>query len=113
MDSAGVCSRCSAKLEPSVDVGENHDASTGICDECERCYAMMFDLYCPATTTRTPSRPGSLWPTRNCWRFSLLIDSIHSEARLTFTANGDSITLTLGEELSVIAVTRSETDETA
>ena len=47
MDRVGVCSRCSAKLETSVDVCENHDASTGICDECERCMAMMFDLYCP------------------------------------------------------------------
>ncbi|MFC6942615.1 hypothetical protein ACFQE8_22075 [Salinirubellus sp. GCM10025818] len=35
------------------------------------------------------------------------------ESRLTFTANGHSITLVLDEEVSVIAVTRSETGETA
>lgn len=46
-DSAGVCSRCSAKLETSVKVCESHDASAGMCDECERRYALRFDLYCP------------------------------------------------------------------
>ena len=46
-DSAGVCSRCAAKLETSVEVCENHDAGAGVCGECERRYAMRFDLYCP------------------------------------------------------------------
>ena len=130
-DSAGVCSRCSARLETSVDVCENHDADAGVCDECERRYALMFDLYCPNCdydpnsiapgillantellaflTTRgiNPFAPESL--NRTSQAIAQYDEEVVStepfEARLTFTADGDSITLTLDEDLSVVEVT--------
>ena len=130
-DSAGVCSRCSARLETSVDVCENHDADAGVCDECERRYALMFDLYCPNCdydpssiapgillantellaflTTRgiNPFAPESL--NRTSQAIAQYDEEVVStepfEARLTFTADGDSITLTLDEDLSIVEVT--------
>ena len=130
-DSAGVCSRCSARLETSVDVCENHDADTGVCDECERRYALMFDLYCPncdydpnsiapgillantellaflTTHGINPFAPDSL--NRTSQAIAQYDEEVVStepfEAQLTFTADGDSITLTLDEDLSIVEVT--------
>ena len=130
-DSAGVCSRCSARLETSVDVCENHDADAGVCDECERRYALMFDLYCPncdydpnsiapgillantellaflTTHGINPFAPDSL--NRTSQAIAQYDEEVVStepfEARLTFTADGDSITLTLDEDLSIVEVT--------
>ena len=136
-DSAGVCSRCSAKLETSVEVCENHDAGAGVCDECERRYAMRFDLYCPNChynpnsiapgvllantellaflTARgiNPFAPDSLnRASRALAQYDEEVVSVDPfEARLTFTADGDSITLTLDDELSVIDVTRGQAGE--
>jgi hypothetical protein len=133
-DSAGVCSRCSARLGTSVDVCENHDADAGVCDECERRYALMFDLYCPNCdydpnsiapgillantellaflTTRgiNPFAPESLnRASRALAQYDEEVVSTDPlEARLTFTADGDSITLTLDEDLSVVEVTEGE-----
>ncbi len=130
-DSAGVCSRCSARLETSADVCATHDAGDGICEVCERRYAMMFNLYCPNCnypptsiapgvvlantellaflTTRgiNPFAPESL--SRASQALAHYDEEIVStdplEAKLTFTADGDAITLTLDEDLSVVDVT--------
>jgi hypothetical protein len=129
-DSAGVCSRCAATLETSVDVCETHDAGDGVCEECENRYAMKFTLYCencnyhpnsiaPGVllsntellaflTTRgiNPFAPDSL--NRASQALAQYDEEVVStdpfEGRLTFTADGDSITLTLDEELSVVDV---------
>lgn len=136
-DSAGVCSRCSAKLETSVEVCENHNAGAGVCDACERRYAMRFDLYCPNCNADPNSiAPGVLLANTELLAFltarginpfapeSLtrasralaeydeeVVSTDPFEARLTFTADGDSITLTLDDDLSVVDVTRSQTSE--
>lgn len=44
--SAGVCSRCAGSVERSLSVCENHSASTGVCDDCERRYAVLFEIEC-------------------------------------------------------------------
>ena len=136
-DSAGVCSRCSAKLETSVDVCETHDAGTGVCDECERRYALRFDLYCPNCNYDPKSiAPGVLLSNTELLAFltahginPFAPDSLNRasralaeydeevvstdpfEARITFTVDEDSITLTLDEGLSVVDVTRRQTSE--
>jgi hypothetical protein len=133
-DSAGVCSRCSAKLETSVDVCEEHDAGKGMCDECERRYALQFDLYCPNCNYDPNSiAPGVLLANTELLAFltarginPLAPESLNRasralaeydeevvscdpfEARLTFTAEGDSITVTLDDDLSVVDVTVEE-----
>jgi hypothetical protein len=131
-DSTGVCSRCSAELETSVDVCESHDASTGVCDECERRYAMKFDLYC-ANCDYDPNSiaPGVLLANTELLAFltarginPFAPDSLNRasralaqydeevvstdplEARLTFAVDGERITLTLDDDLSVTDVTR-------
>jgi hypothetical protein len=131
-DSAGVCSRCSATLETSVDVCETHDASTEVCDECERRYAMKFEHFC----TNCNYNPNSIAPgvilanteflafltahginpfapeslTRAIRAMAHYDEEVVStdpfEARLTFTVDDDSITVTLDADLSVTAVTR-------
>ena len=136
-DSAGVCSRCSAKLETSVEVCENHDTGTGVCDECERRYAVKFNLYC-ANCNYSPNSiaPGVLLANTELLAFltahginPFAPDSLNRasqalaqydeeivstdpfEVRLTFTVEGDSITLTLDDDLSVVDVRCGRTGE--
>lgn len=45
-DSSGICSRCSAPLDHSVSVCEDHDSASQSCDECGRQYAAEFVLRC-------------------------------------------------------------------
>lgn len=136
-DSAGVCSRCSAQLDTSVDVCGNHDASDGVCDECERRYAIMFNLSC-ANCNYNPNSiaPGVLLANTELLAFLIVRginpfspDSLNRasqalaqydeeilstdpfKARLTFTAAGDSITLTLDDGLSVTDITQDSSTE--
>jgi hypothetical protein len=138
-NSAGVCSRCSGKLETSVDACENHDASAGVCEACERRYALRFDLYCPNCNYSPKSiAPGVLLSNTELLAFltarginpfdpdSLnrtsqaiaqydeeIVSMSPFEARLTFTVDGDCITLTLDDKLSVVDVVEGETGETS
>lgn len=133
-DSAGVCSRCAAKLETSVDVCESHDAGSGVCDLCERRYALRFDLYCPNCSYSPRSiAPGILLSNTKFLAFltarginPFAPDSFNRtsqaiaqydeeicstdplEARLTFTVDGDSITLTLDDDLTVVNVVQED-----
>lgn len=135
--SAGICSRCSAQLDMFVNVCEDHDASDGVCDECERRYAMMFNLSC-ANCNYNPNSiaPGVLLANTELLAFltdhgiiPFVPDSLNRasrapaqydeevlstdpfEARLTFSADGDSITLTLDDNRSVTDVTRDSSVE--
>lgn len=136
-DSAGVCSRCSGKLESSVDVCETHEADDGVCDACDRRYAIRFELYCPNCNYSPNSiAPGVVLANTEFLAFltshdinPFAPDSINRvsrviaqydeevvstdpfEARLTFTADGDAITVTLDDDLSVIEVTHGRGDE--
>lgn len=136
-DSAGVCSRCSATLETSVEVCGDHDAGEGTCDACERRYALGFELYCdncdyapnsiaPGVvlantellaflTARgvNPFAPDSLdRASRALAQYDEEVVSTDPlEARLRFTVDGDAITLTLDDDLSVVDVTREAAGE--
>jgi len=44
--SAGVCSRCSGTIEHSMAVCDDHDVSEGVCDHCDRRYAVLFEVEC-------------------------------------------------------------------
>ena len=130
-DSAGICSRCSAKLESSVEVCERHDTGDGVCDECEARYAMAFNLHCPNCnydpksiapgvllantellaflTARgiNPFAPESLnRASQALTRYDEEVVSMDPfEARLTFTVERDSLTVTIDDDLSVTDVT--------
>ncbi len=132
-DSAGVCSRCSAKLETSVDVCEEHEDTAEICDECDRRYAMKFVLYCSNCNYNPNSiAPGVLLANTELLAFlttrginPFVPESLNRagqalaqydenvvsvdplEARLTFTVDGDQLILTVDDDLSVVDVTQS------
>lgn len=130
--SVGVCSRCSGRIEHSVTVCEDHEASDGVCDYCDRRYAVLFEVECAAChyTNSGIAIVGLLAETE---LLSFLTDhgmnplipetrerapgmlaNYREEVRsldplrvaLTFTVENDALTLTIDEDVSVIDVTR-------
>lgn len=87
----GVCPRCSAPLEESVACCEDHDADGGVCGTCDGRYAVTVGYRC---TNCIFERGGALGA-------SLLTNT---ELLAFLTADGDALTLTVGEDLSVVDV---------
>jgi len=131
-DSAGVCSRCSGTVDHSVTVCEDHDGSEGVCDHCERRYAVLFEVEC-AACPNSKSGIAVVCLLAETELLSFLTDhggnplvpdtydvapgalanygeDVRSvepfEAAFTFTIGDDSITLTIDEDVSVVDVTR-------
>ena len=135
--SAGVCSRCSGTIEHSVTVCENHDASEGVCDRCDRRYAVRFEVECAAChydnsgiavvcllaetellAFLTEYGMNPLVPeTRE--RAPGMLANYGEEVRsldplrvaLTFTVDDDALTLTIDDDVSVVDVTRDRGSE--
>lgn len=127
---AGVCPRCAARAERTVVVCENHDPNCGGCDACDRRYALAVNTECTNCVLEraetllglhllaTPEMRMYLLehgidPIAPCYErvFDLVspyeedIQSIDPlDARITFGAEGDEITLAIDEELSVSVV---------
>lgn len=134
---AGVCPRCSATLETSLNVCEDHDASEGLCSECGNRYTFGSYMAC----TNCPFSQGGVFslallgstemldfltthginpvaPTSE--RFNAVFmdyeETVHSldppEASFTFTADGDTLTLTIDDAGEIVEVfTRRELRE--
>jgi len=131
--SAGICPRCSATLDLSLRLCEDHDATDGPCDSCETGYAVraVFDCTNCIFTTGSgaflgllantellsfftahginPSDPESI---RRADAAKMEYDeTIHStdpfEGTLTFRVDGDSISLRVDENLDVVDVTKT------
>lgn len=123
----GVCSACSASLERSVTVCENHEKAGNRCDRCGQRFAVsirynctncIFNQTAPFSTYlldntdlvsfMTDHGIDPLGP--NGFHMSALDETIHStdpfEARFTFTADDESISLTVDDDLSVVDVSR-------
>lgn len=127
---SGICPRCSAPIERSVTVCENHDDSGSGCASCGRCYAIHFHTTCTnCINDWSGIVPGLLMGTTPVQAFLTahginlvapdalgralrtlgnydeeVVSTDPFEARVTFTADGDSITLTLDDELSIVDV---------
>jgi DNA-binding transcriptional ArsR family regulator len=127
-DSAGVCSRCAAPLETAVEVCERHDADDGVCEACGARYAMQFQLHCGnCDYNPTSIAPGVVLANTAFLEFLLshginpvapdslnrasqamaeydeeVVSTDPFEARLTFTIDGDTLTLTLDDDLTVV-----------
>lgn len=126
----GICPRCSATVEHSVVVCETHDATDGRCDECGirfeanvriTCTNCLFDesIYIPAYLVVhielrgfmiehgiDPASPeGFDFPLAAVDEMVLSHDPF--EARYTFTADDDTLALTVNADLSVIDATRN------
>lgn len=121
-----ICPRCSASMETSVAVCENHDTSDGLCGNCGFRSSVSLETSCtncPNTThgafaihlasntdliafqtTRgfNPLKPGDLFAAAKVDQEILSTDPFR--ARFTFTIDEDSITLTVDDELQVVNV---------
>lgn len=125
---SGICPRCSAALEGSVEVCTEHDPGDGICEECNNRYAVQHHAHCTnciyetaglfmlsllATTellaflTARGLNPISASSELDVYAVTgdyeeevVSVDPF--EARFTFTADGDSITLTVDDDLEVV-----------
>jgi hypothetical protein len=137
--SAGVCSRCSGTIEHSLAVCEDHDVSEGLCDHCDRRYAVRFEAECATCHYNTEGIPNicllaetELLSFLTDHGLNPLVPETHDRApgtlanygedvlstdpvrvELTFTIDDDSLTLTLDEDVSVVNVTRERGSESS
>lgn len=124
----GICPRCAAPIEESVDVCETHDTADGPCEECGSRYAVLREWTC---TNCNRWSGGPLY--FKCWADTEVLafltargvnpftdvradgvevayeEELRSvepfEAAYTITADGDSLVVTFGGDLSVERVT--------
>jgi len=130
--SAGICPRCSATVDRTVDVCADHDASEGLCPTCEALHRVTVGVECGnciftsggdfaivllantdllaflADHGNNPVLPAS-----SAALYRILGDyaeAVHStdpfHASFTFTAGADTITLTVDDDLEVVSVQR-------
>lgn len=122
-----VCPRCSATVDRSVTVCERHDAGEPFCDRCGRRQAVAFRVECENCnfeqasivsmhlaastellaflTARGVDPLADPWNWG--WEYGEEVVSIDPfEGRFTFTVDGDSVTLTVDDDLDVIGVER-------
>jgi DNA-binding transcriptional ArsR family regulator len=124
-----VCPDCSAAVEHSVHVCEDHDPSDGRCDACgqrsaitvtSRCTNCILDqrynlsaLLLADTEVMAFMIEHGIDPlVPRAFHHSSLEETVRTtdpfEARFRFTADGDTLTLTVDEDLSVNEVTSGE-----
>lgn len=130
----GICPRCSATVEQSLVVCESHDGTDDRCDACGlrfaanariTCTNCLFDesVFVPAYLAIHTELmafmiehgidPGA--PEGFDFPMAAVTETILSrdpfEARYLFTADDDTLALTIDDDLSVIDVTREPTGE--
>lgn len=128
----GVCPRCSATVDRSAHVCENHDTADDFCNRCNHQFGVSADVRC----TNCPFKTKSPYPThalgtidllafmtdhgidpfasdafhlRACTEEILSIDPL--EAVYTFTADVETLTLTVNADLSIVDTMREEVQE--
>lgn len=127
----GVCPRCAAPVDRSVRVCAEHELEGKFCQECESQFAVYVDAACENCTFESTAP----YPTHALGEVPLIdfmtdhgVDPFVSEAfhltaceetlirtrplkaEYTFRLNGDAITLTIDEELTVTGVSRHPGD---
>jgi hypothetical protein len=123
----GICPRCSAPVERSVQsVCENHDATGRVCSQCESRYAVLCGIHCP-NCGYDPAAPAVslLWADRRVLAFltthgidpytdrpaldwhEQVPETDPFEARYTCTLDGETLAVTVEGSLEVTDVTRS------
>lgn len=133
-----VCPRCSGSLDTSIDLCEHHDTPEGLCTACGNRQAINLHVYCPSCTFRnqlffihTLYNNAEFLDFLSAHNISpispeSIIEMVHTltpfdeeiistdpfEARFAFTADDESLSLIVDEELSVIEVTRNKATDT-
>jgi hypothetical protein len=136
-DSAGFCSRCSGVIEHSVTVCEAHDGTDGICEQCDRRYAVLFEVACATCHYEKHGiAPAGLLGRTELLAFltehggnPLIPETFEVapgavanydeevlslepfRAAFTFTIGDDALTLTIDDTVSVVDVTRDRDSE--
>jgi DNA-binding transcriptional ArsR family regulator len=121
----GVCPRCSATVETSVRVCEDHDPDDGRCDRCDWPHAVTFRTECTnclfglrsivsmhlaaSTELLAFMTARGIDPLSDPWDWGWEYEEdVRStdpfEGRFTFAIEGDSISLTVDEDLDVVDV---------
>lgn len=131
-----VCPRCSAAIEHSITVCETHDASDGICEDCDRHYAAALSTRCPNCIFDGEEVPATLLTFGTIEMLAFLATHGYNpiadpygpvmkdadeeilstdpfKARFTFIIDDDTLSLTLDDDLSVVNATNSSTPESA
>jgi len=131
----GVCRRCSASVDHAVHACEAHDATDGRCDQCGQRFGARFAATCTNCIfdVEAPIAPhlavhtdlmafmiehdiDPVSPEAFDFPYAAVEETILStdpfEARFTFTADDDTLTLTVDGDLSVVDVARGQTAET-
>lgn len=131
---SGVWPRCSAPIEDSVDVCEDHDPTDGDCEQCHSRYAASVRFECTNCSYEQSGAFGVQLLTHTALLGFLtdhginpVIPSSHAaigvvtsyreeivsaepfEARFTFSADEDALTVTVDDDFSVVEVTADET----
>lgn len=135
---SGICPRCSAPFEQSVQVCDTHDRSDALCEDCGRRYAAIIDNQCTNCTFRYQGttelvllddmvflqylidhdvNPISPSPERYLALEMGFEESILStdpfRARLAFTLDEETLKLTVDQDLTVVDTERTDASETA
>ena len=121
--SSDLCPRCSASVESIVDVCKNHDATGRLCDQCDhrlavrvrfRCTnciyqqaftAVMALLNVPELAAFVGDHGYNTTSDGIDWGWDYdeeIISTDPFEGRFTFKIDGDSITLTVNDDLEVV-----------
>ena len=127
--SNGVCPRCAGRVEHSVQVCEEH-SDTGICDHCNRRHAVSIFSQCQTCLHKkggmfqrfllAEPELRSFWDSRGIDLFAPSPEDAHYfvgydeevlsvdpfKARFSFTADGDTLTLTVNDDLDIVDVVR-------
>ena len=129
---SGICPRCSATVEYDLSVCEDHDAAEGLCPACDRHHAISVGAACTNCIYHSggaaalgvlaetalldlltdhdlnPITPGDIRAVNSAHEdyAEEIVETEPLEARLTFTVDGDRLTLTVDDSLNVIETER-------
>lgn len=129
-----VCPRCSAPLEESLRICEEHETTDGTCGKCSHRHAILLNSACSNCLYDRTGAFGlrlltaddllafllshginPISPSARAAYYAVLVDyeeeilSVQPfEARFTFRFDQDTLTLTVDDDLSVVSVTREQ-----
>lgn len=132
---SGVCPHCSGPVEHSLNVCETHAPFDGGCPDCNRRYAAQLYSYCTncifeteksfvadlliATTDMLAFLTAhGINPITDPWGPVMktadeeILSTDPFEARFSFTLDGETLTLTVNDYLSVVDATKHTPSET-
>lgn len=131
---SGMCPRCSASLERGLAICDDHDSEDGLCKSCGFRHQVKFEATCPncplGSVGPLPLALGAetavlrfvtahgfnpVTPSEEAWQTMVqawdedVVSRNPNEVRITWTLEGDVLSVTVDDHLNVVDVT--ETNE--